>query len=79
MQGLETRISELETETERLSLALEAQKANTAHAEAAGTKKVEEMANELRRKASLELTCEWGVTDFCGCCRARRLTSSKRG
>ncbi len=50
LQDLQTKVSELESETDRLSSALEAQKAATVDIQAATSKKVEEISKELQRK-----------------------------
>ncbi|KXN91033.1 Protein CASP [Leucoagaricus sp. SymC.cos] len=51
-QGLEAQVSELETEMERLSRALEQQRSVSTETETATSKKVEEFSRELRKKAS---------------------------
>ena len=52
MRELEAKLSDLESETDRLSTALDAQKAATAEARSNATKKVEELSRELQKKAS---------------------------
>jgi len=52
VQSLESKVTELESETDRLSKALEAQKLSTAEAQAAAAKKVEEVARELQKKSN---------------------------
>ena len=49
----ETKIAELETETDRLSQALEAQKAVAEEAQAAASKKIEELGREIQKKVLL--------------------------
>ena len=46
----ETKIADLETETDRLSQALEAQKAAAEEAQAAASKKIEELGREIQKK-----------------------------
>ena len=52
MQELEAKISELESEIDRLSTVLEAQKAATSEAHSTAAKKVEELSRGLQKKAS---------------------------
>lgn len=52
VKELETKISELESETDRLSAALDAQKRTTLEAQTAAAKKVEDMSKELQKKVS---------------------------
>ena len=49
----ETKIADLETETDRLSQALEAQKAVAEEAQAAASKKIEELGREIQKKVLL--------------------------
>ncbi|KAH9949595.1 CASP C terminal-domain-containing protein [Amylocystis lapponica] len=51
LKDLEVKVTELESETDRLSQALDAQKAATADAQGAAAKKIEEAAKELQRKS----------------------------
>lgn len=51
VKGLESKITDLESETDRLSRALEVQKSATLDAQAAATRKVEESARELQKKS----------------------------
>lgn len=53
VKGLESKITDLESETDRLSRALEVQKSATLDAQAAATRKVEESARELQKKVGL--------------------------
>ncbi|GBE81022.1 CASP C terminal-domain-containing protein [Sparassis latifolia] len=52
LKELESKVSDLETETDRLSQALEAQKVATKAAQATAAKKAEEAAKELRKKSN---------------------------
>ena len=52
VKELEAKLSDLESETDRLSTALDAQKAATAEMRSNATKKVEELSRELQKKAS---------------------------
>ncbi len=52
MQEYEIRIADLESETDRLSQALEAQKFATEAAQAAASKRVEELGREVQKKAA---------------------------
>ena len=52
MQEYEIKIADLESETDRLSEALEAQKSATEAAQAAAAKKVEELGREVQKKAA---------------------------
>ncbi|RDX55044.1 hypothetical protein OH76DRAFT_1397388 [Lentinus brumalis] len=52
MQEYEIRIADLESETDRLSQALEAQKLATEAAQAAASKRVEELGREVQKKAA---------------------------
>lgn len=52
LNELQTKVSDLESETDRLSQALEAQKAATIEVQTAATKKVEEVSRDLQKKAS---------------------------
>lgn len=49
---LQLKVSELETETDRLSGALEVQKGTTSQAESAAAKRVEEVSKEFYKKVS---------------------------
>ena len=49
----ETKIADLETETDRLSQALEAQKAVAQEAQSAASKKIEELGREIQKKVLL--------------------------
>jgi hypothetical protein len=50
VQALESQVSELESEVNRLSRALEAQKTMTSELETSGNKKAEEFVRELHKK-----------------------------
>lgn len=50
LNELQTKVSDLESETDRLSQALEAQKAATIEVQTAATKKVEEVSRDLQKK-----------------------------
>ena len=49
----ETKIADLETETDRLSQALETQKAVAEEAQAAASKNIEELGREIQKKVLL--------------------------
>lgn len=50
LNELQTKVSNLESETDRLSQALEAQKAATIEAQTAAAKRVEEVSRDLQKK-----------------------------
>ena len=50
LNELQTKVSDLESETDRLSQALEAQKTATIEVQTAATKKVEEVSRDLQKK-----------------------------
>ena len=52
VKDMESQISELESESERLSEALNAQKAATSNVELAAGKKADELAKEVRSRAN---------------------------
>ncbi|PPR05860.1 hypothetical protein CVT26_010140 [Gymnopilus dilepis] len=52
VKSLESRIADLESETEILSRSVDVQKQRTAEVEAAGQKKVEELSKELQKRES---------------------------
>lgn len=52
LKDLQEKVAELETETERLSRALEVQKAATVEAQTAAAKQVEEASRELQKKST---------------------------
>ena len=49
---MESKTTELETETDRLSQALEAQKVTTNEAQAAAVKKVDELGREVQKRVA---------------------------
>jgi len=55
VKDLETQVSELEAESERVSQALEAQKLATSETEAAGNKKTEEISKAIQKKVCLQV------------------------
>ena len=50
MKEYETKIADLESETDRLSQALDAQKATAEQAQAMASKKVDELGREVQKK-----------------------------
>ena len=54
MKEYEAKIADLESETDRLSQALEAQKNAAEQAQAAASKKVDELGREVQKKVCLD-------------------------
>ena len=53
VKELEAKVVELESETDRLSTALEAQKTTAAEAQAAAAKKVDELSRDIQKKVGI--------------------------
>ena len=64
LKELQDKVAELESETDRLSHALEAQKAATLEAQAKAAKQVEEASKELQKKVAAYLctVAKWTLT-----------------